>query len=99
MVTMAQLAQQVDWLTTDHLATVLRGLAASPPPVTVDDDFFKFGLATEVLRFFFGDRWTNENVFIDHKEVSSHHHKGRQFLNTDATDSDARLRHQQRVLT
>jgi len=97
MVTMAELAQRVDRLTTDHLSIIARTLAASPPAVTADHDFITYGLATEVLRFFFGNRWTNENVFSIHKETSAHHRQGRLFLRTDSTEQDDRFRHMQRV--
>jgi hypothetical protein len=88
MATMAELAQQVDRLTTDHLSVIVRTLAVSPPPVTADHDFITYGLATEALRFFFGNQWTNENVFYIHKEASAHHRQGRLFLRTDSTDQD-----------
>ena len=92
MATMAELAQQVDRLTTDHLSVVVRTVAAAPPPITVDDDFITYGLATEVLRFFFGNQWTNENVFSIHKETSAHHRQGRLFLRTDSTEQDDQFR-------
>jgi len=97
MATMADLAQQVDRLTTDHLSVIVRTLAASPPPVTADHDFITYGLATEALRFFFGNQWTNENVFSIHKETSAHHRQGRLFLRTDSTEQDDHFRHMQRV--
>jgi hypothetical protein len=97
MATMAELAQQVDRLTADHLSIVVRSLAASPPSVTADHDFITYGLATEALRFFFGNQWTNENVFSIHKETSAHHRQGRLFLRTDSTKQDDQFRHMQRV--
>ena len=97
MVTMAELAQRDDRLTTDHLSVIARTLAASAPSVTADHDFITYGLATEVLRFFFGNRWTNENVFSIHKETSAHHRQGRLFLRTDSTEQDDQFRHMQRV--
>jgi hypothetical protein len=97
MATMADLAQKVDRLTTDHLSIIVRTLAASPPPVTADHDFITYGLATEALRFFFGNEWTNENVFSIHKETSAHHRQGRLFLRTDSTEQADQFRHMQRV--
>jgi hypothetical protein len=70
MAKMAELAQQVHCLTVAHLETVVRTLAALPPPVTVDHTFLTYGLATELLRFFFGNQWTNENVFSVHSDIS-----------------------------
>src|SRR5262245_56671824 len=96
---MAELAQRVDRLTVDHLAVVVRGLAASPPPVTVDHTFLTYGLATEVLRFFFGNQWINENIFSVHQDVSAHHRQGRRFLRTDSTEQDDQFRHMQRLYT
>jgi len=52
MATMAELAEQVDRLTPDHLSIIVRTLAASPPAGTADHDFITYGLATEALRFF-----------------------------------------------
>lgn len=99
MATMAELAQRVERLTVDHLAVVVRGLAASPPSVTVDHTFLTYGLATEVLRYFFGNQWTNENAFSVHQDVSAHHRQGRRFLRTDSTEPDDQFRHMQRVAT
>jgi hypothetical protein len=99
VVTMAELAQRVDRLMVDHLAVVVRGLAALPAPVVVDHTFLTYGLATEVLRFFFGNQWTNENIFSIHPEVSAHHRHGRRFFRTDLTDPEDQFRHMQRVAT
>jgi len=96
---MADLSQNVDCLTTDHLSVVVRTMATSSTPGGRDDDFLTYGLATEVLRFFFGNQWTNENVFSIHKEVSRHHRQGRVFLKTDSNESDDQYRHVQRVTT
>jgi len=76
MVTMAELAERVERLTTEHLVVVVQTLVKSPPPVVADEDFLTYGLATEVLRFFFGNAWTNENVFAMHKDVSPEHRCG-----------------------
>lgn len=96
MATMAELAQEIEHLTPEHLMRVLRSIESAPPPIT--DDFLQFGLATEVLRFYFGNRWTNEMVFSMHPEVSSHHRQGRLFLKTDSTMPDDQFRHLYRVV-
>jgi len=97
MATMAELAEQVDRLTPDHLSIIVRTLAASPPAGTADHDFITYGLATEALRFFFGNQWTNENVFSIHKDTPAHHRQGRLFLRTDTTEQNDQFRHMQRV--
>lgn len=99
MATMAELSQRVDRLTVDHLAVVVRALAAAPFPVTVDHEFLTYGLATEVLRFFFQNQWTNELVFSVHQDVSPHHRQGRRYLRTDSAEPDEQFRHMQRVST
>src|SRR4051812_20763616 len=99
MTSMSQLKQLVDRLGLEHLAVVVRGLAAMHPSGKADHVFLVYGLATEILRFFFGDQWTNEHVFSVHKSVSHGRREGREFLLTDAIDSDSQFRHQQRVLT
>lgn len=99
MVTMVELAERVERLTTEHLCTVVQTLMKSPPPVVADDDFLTYSLAAEVLRFFFGNAWTNENVFPMHKHVSPAHRAGRKFLKTECTDPEEQFRHMQRVTT
>lgn len=99
MPTMAELAERVDRLTIEHLTVVIQTLAKSPPPVVADEVFITYGLATEVLRFFFGNAWTNENVFDIHKTVSPENRAGRKFLKTESKEPEAQFRHMQRVTT
>lgn len=94
---MVELAERVERLTTEHLTVVVKTLMKSPSPVVADDDFLTYGLATEVLRFFFRNAWTNENVFPMHKDVSPAHRAGRRFLKTESTDLEEQFRHMQRV--
>lgn len=97
MVTMVELARRGDRLTTDHLSVVVRALAASSSPSTADHEFLTYGLAAEVLRFFFGNDWTNERVFPIHNETSFHHRQGRVFLMSDSLAPADQYRHMQRV--
>jgi hypothetical protein len=94
---MEQLSEVVDRLTTEHLATAVRVMAARTPLELVDHNYLTFGLATEVLRFFFGGQWTNEHVFSMHLSVSAAYEAGRKFLRTDSTDPEDSFRHGQRV--
>ncbi len=93
--TMAEFAKVEDRLTVDDLWIVAHGLASKE---WADRDLVVYGLATEALRFFFGNEWTNENVFSMHTQVSPEHRDGRAFLRTDAADDESRFRHQQRVV-
>jgi len=96
---MAELAERVDRLTTEHLEVVLQTLVKSPSPVVADEVFLTYGLATEVLRFFFGNAWTNENIFEMHKAISPENRAGRKFLKTESTEREEQFRHMQRVAT
>ncbi len=49
----------------------------------MDSTFLAFAVSTEILRFFFGNKWTNENVFACHPEVSPQNREGREFLKTE----------------
>ncbi len=97
MTTSVELAQRVERLTVKHLETFIRTLAITSSNVNVDEEYLIYGLATEVLRFFFGNQWTNENIFAMHKQVSSRNRIGRGFLKTESTDTSERFRHMQRV--
>ena len=65
---MAELAETVEQLTTEHLAIVIQTVAQQTQ-LAADAGVWTYGLASEVLRFFLGNKWTNENVFSIHKEV------------------------------
>ena len=62
MTTMAQLARQIDALTVEHLRVVVRGLPTSSASELSGVDVNIRALATEVLRFFFGNVWTHRNT-------------------------------------
>ena len=89
-----QFSKTVDRLTVEHLRILVKHLAA----FNHGPDFVKYGLSTEVLRFIFGNRWTNENVFVMHKDIQGHNIAGRKFLRTDAEKSGVGPLHQQQVL-
>jgi hypothetical protein len=95
---MAELAETVEQLTTEHLAIVIQTVAQQTQ-LAADAGVWTYGLASEVLRFFLGNKWTNENVFSIHKEVSSQNRRGRHFLKTESTDEDEQYRHMQQVTT
>ena len=73
---MEELSRTVERLTREHLSIVVKVLATD----NHGEDYVKHGLATEVLRFFFGNKWTNENAFDVHKQVERYHRDGRKFL-------------------
>lgn len=60
-------------------------------------DYVKYGLATEILRYFLGDKWTNECVFSVHHDVARENRQSREFLGTDSKLTEERFRHQHRV--
>ena len=91
---MEELSRTVERLTREHLSIVVKVLATD----NHGEDYVKHGLATEVLRFFFGNKWTNENAFDVHKQVERYHRDGRKFLRTEAEDEENAFLHQQRVL-
>src|SRR5687768_5511171 len=90
---MEELSVRVKLLTVEHLHVVVRALIEKNP----SHAFVKYGLATEVLRFFFGNNWTNQNAFSNHTEVDRRHRSGRMFLKTDNDSADDAFLHQQRV--
>jgi len=96
-ITMAELARQVDRLTIADLEGVLEALVLPLRPDKVTSEYLLYGLSTEVLRFFFGDKWTNENVFSVHQEASKRNERGRSFLRTDSPDRNHQFRHMQKV--
>ena len=97
MMTTAELAQKVDRLTVEHLKIIIKTHINGSSTKTVNEDFLTFGIATEVLRFFFGNAWTNENIFPMHQDVSPQHRRGRKFLKTDSQDHDEQFLHMERV--
>ena len=68
----SDLASEVDRLTTEHLdffACVLAGHRISIGR-DIYVEYMAWAVATEVLRFFLGDKWTNDNVFASHTDVA-----------------------------
>ncbi len=96
-VTMAELALRIDRLTIDELDLVLDELFMPPRPDKITPEYLLHGLSTQVLRFFFGDQWTEEKVFPVHARVSKASERGRNFLRTDSLDLEDQFRHMQKV--
>ncbi len=94
---MADFSTRTDELTPRHLEIVVRNFRRDSASDEPRLEFLQYGLSTEVLRFFFGNAWTNENVFPMHTEVSRCHRNGREFLLTEAENPESRFRHLQRV--
>jgi hypothetical protein len=100
---MSELAGEIERLSLEHLEFVallqaIHQLVQSRKP---DHVFVTWGMATEILRFFLGDKWTNENVFGCHPDVSPEHKEGRAFMRAesfvDAGDQEGRFRNMERV--
>jgi hypothetical protein len=91
---MEQFRRKVQFLTKDHLSFMVKFLCSQNNQET----FVKYGLSTEVLRFFFGNKWTNEYVFKQEKRIERYHRKGREFLQTDSDGDEVGFLHRQRVL-
>ncbi len=94
---MSGLAKVVDQLTLRHLEIISNDVATIPK--NPDEEFVAYGLATEVLRFYLGNDWTNANVFRIHSPVPREFQEGRAFLKTEHLDLESQLRHQSRVLS
>lgn len=85
-------------LTLEQLGNIARVLATKRLPGGSSEDFVRYGLATEILRYFLGDKWTNDCVFSVHHDVAKEHKDARAFLETDGKLLEEKLRHQQRVV-
>ena len=57
-----------------------------------------FGLAIEVLRYYLGKDWTNENVFSVHRDVAKRNRLGRRYLKTEELVPENRFRYQHRII-
>jgi hypothetical protein len=93
---MEELASRGEELTVGHLLMILKGATRAPAPIEIGHVFLTYALATEVLRYFMGNEWTNENVFSVHESVSRRNQLGRKYLKTD-DPGDARFVHMMRV--
>ena len=92
---MADLAKVGDARTIGDLEIVISELAAYKR----DPEFIAYGLATEVLRFFMNNDWTNQHVCDIHKEVPRSRREGRSVLFTDSQgDPTTHHKHKQKVL-
>lgn len=83
--------------TTESLTGCARFLRAYQPSGAADIDFVTFGMATEYLRAFVDNEWTNQMVF-GHPIVSRSNRKGREFMRAESTEADERFRNQQRTV-
>jgi hypothetical protein len=99
--TILDLANEVDQLSVEHLEFIIaclifQKLKSNDEP---DRTFVLVGLAIDVLRFFMGNDWVNQNVFKQHKDVQPEHKEGRRFLRTEnvGDGSGAGFHHQERV--
>ncbi len=84
--------------TTESLTGCARFLSAHQPSGAADADFVTFGIATEYLRAFVNNEWTNQMVFGQNPTVSRSNRKGRAFMRAEATEAEERFRGQQRTL-
>jgi hypothetical protein len=63
-----------------------------------DADFITFGMATEYLRRFVDNEWTNQMVFGQHPTVSRANRAGRAFMRAEPEEAEERFRNQMRTL-
>jgi hypothetical protein len=62
-----------------------------------DAETVQLSVYLDILRYFFGHKWTNENTFGIHKEVSPQNREGRAFFKSDLADADSLVRWKCRV--
>jgi len=84
--------------TTESLRGCARSLREHHPSGAPDADFVTFGMATEYLRGFVDNEWTNQLVFGEHPTVARSNRPGRAFMRAEARAADERYRNQQRTL-
>lgn len=84
--------------TIDSLAGCARFLREHHPTGAPDADFVTFGMATEYLRAFVDNEWTNQMVFGEHPTVARSSRAGRAFMRAEGTAADDQYRNQQRTL-
>src|SRR4051794_31819208 len=82
----------------ERLESCARDLCEHHPSGRPDVDFISFGLATEYLRAFVGNEWTNQMVFGQHPTVSRDYRAGRGFMRAEAESAEEAYRNQQRTL-
>lgn len=51
-----------------------------PYPSEKSQEFINFGLASELLRYYLGNEWVNQNLFEMHKDVSKETEREEVFL-------------------
>lgn len=84
--------------TINRLAGCARLLRDHHPTGAPNADYVTFGLATEYLRAFVDNEWTNQMVFGEHPTVARSSRAGRTFMRADGTAADEHYRNQQRTL-
>lgn len=84
--------------TTDSLRGCASFLRERHPSGVPDADFVTFGMATEYLRAFVDNEWTNQMVFGEHPTVARSNRAGRAFMRAEPAATDDRYRNQQRTL-
>jgi hypothetical protein len=88
----------VKQIKTESLTGCARFLREHQPSSAADADFVTFGMATEYLRAFVDNEWTNQMVFSQHPTVSRSNRKGRAFMRAEPTEADERFRNQERMV-
>jgi hypothetical protein len=84
-------------LTKENLESIVRQII-SDSPYKIYDDFKIYGLAIAILRYYFGNEWTDQNAsaFFE-KKVLSANRKGRIFLRTENPVAEDYFRHELRI--
>lgn len=84
--------------TVESLTGCARFLRDDYPGGQADADYVCFGMATEYLRCFVDNEWTNQMVFGQHPTVTRAYRAGRTFMRAEPEEAEERLRNQQRTL-
>jgi hypothetical protein len=84
--------------TAESLRGCARFLRQYHPSGAADADYITFGMATEYLRAFVDNEWTNQMVFGQHPAVSMSNRPGRVFMRAESEEGEERYRNQQRTL-
>ena len=84
--------------TAERLLGCARFLRDGHPHGEAHSDYIAFGMATEYLRAFVDNEWTNQVVFAEHPTVDRGNRPGRAFMRAEATDVEDRYRNQERAL-
>lgn len=64
----------------------------------IDSEGKLYGLSSVVMRHYFGDNWSAENILSEQSKIHPINRAGRSFFRTDNKISEERLRHQERVV-